>query len=100
MKAINNRRFALYTSDGKASRPRTLKNGVSQGSILVPCLLNIFISDMPKTESHQFADADYLAILCCKPSWNSALTMMNNDLDILYSYYHENRFHLNLEKTS
>ena len=48
METISNRHFMLYISDGKASRPRTLKNGMPQGSILAPCLFNIYISNMPK----------------------------------------------------
>ena len=68
METIRNRRFKLYTSDGKASRPRTLKNGVPQGFIFALCLFKIFISHIPKTESQQLAYADDLAILCCKPS--------------------------------
>ena len=65
--------FTLYTSDGKASLPKTLKNGAPQGPILALNLFNIYISNMPKTESQQFAYEDDLAmILCCKPSWSSA----------------------------
>ena len=90
METISNCRFMLYTSDGKASHPKTLKNGMPQGSILASCPFNIYISNMPKTEPQQFAYADDLAILCCKPSWSSAETMMNNNFNTLYSYYYKN----------
>ena len=85
---------------GKASCPKTLKTECLQGSILAPCLFNNYISNMPKTESQQFAYTDDLAILCCKLSWGSAETTMNNDLDTLYSYYHKNQLYLSTEKTS
>ena len=101
METISNRRFTLYIPVmGKASRPKTLKMECLQGSILAPCLFNNYISNMPKTESQQFAYTDDLAILWCKPSLGSAETTMNNDLDTLYSHYHKNQLHLSLEKTS
>ena len=38
---LSNRSFILKTSDGQASRPRRLRNGVPQGSVLAPMLFNI-----------------------------------------------------------
>ena len=58
-----NRRFTLQTSDGRSSRPRSLKNGVPQGSTLSPLLFNIYISDLPHTQSQQYGYADDLALL-------------------------------------
>jgi len=51
IEVVGNRRFTLTTGNGKRSRLRRLKNGFPQGYVLVPLLFNIYISDLPTTES-------------------------------------------------
>jgi len=63
MEMVGNRSFTLTTGNGKRSRLRRLKNGVSQGSVLAPFLFNIYISDLPTTVSRKYAYADDLAIM-------------------------------------
>ena len=46
MELVRNRSFTLTTGDSKQSRLRRLKNGVSQGSVLVPLLFNIYAYDL------------------------------------------------------
>ena len=60
---ISNRSFILETSDGQCSGLQRLKNGVPQGSTLVPMLFNIYITDIPDTVSTQYGCADDLALL-------------------------------------
>ena len=62
MNILSNRSFKLKTSAGQISRPRILKNGLPQGSTLSPILLNIYISDIPTTASHQYGYADDMAL--------------------------------------
>jgi len=56
------RSFVLYTSDGQASRPFRTKNGVAQGSVLAPCLHNIYTADFPETSAKRCMHADYVAL--------------------------------------
>jgi len=63
MEMVSNRSFTLTTGNGKRSRLRHLKNGVPQGSVLVPLLFNIYISDLLTTVSRKYAYADDLAIM-------------------------------------
>ena len=59
---VRNYNFTLTTDTGLHSRLRHFKNGVLQGSVLAPLLLNIYIHDLPVTIARKFAYADNLAI--------------------------------------
>ena len=60
---IRNRSFTLTTRNSQRSRLRCLKNGVPQGSVLVPLLFNIYTSDLPATISRKYAYVDDLATM-------------------------------------
>jgi len=89
MENISNCEFTLRISDGQQSRPRRVKNDVPQGSILAPCLFNVYISDTPPTHAKQFANADDLAMVHSAPSWDEVEKSLNKDLCILNNYYHK-----------
>jgi len=63
MEMVGNCIFTLTTRNGKRSRLRHLKNGVSQGSVWEPLLFNIYISDLPTTVTRKYAYADDLVIM-------------------------------------
>ena len=58
---VQNRSFTLTNNNGKQSRFRCLKKGVSQESVLAPIPFHIYTSDLPKTFSSIYAYADNLA---------------------------------------
>jgi len=60
---VGNRSFTLTTANGRRSRLRCLKNGVSQGYVLAPLLFNIYTSDLSTTISRKYAYADDLAVI-------------------------------------
>ena len=63
IEVVGNRSFTLTTGNGQRSRLRCLKNGIPQGSVLVPLLFNIYISDLSTTISRKYAYTDDLAIM-------------------------------------
>ena len=81
MEMLYNRSFTLKTSDGKISRSRRLKNGVSKGSILAPLLFSVYIKDIPQTISQQYGYADDLALLFANKNWNTVEFTLGEDLD-------------------
>ena len=62
MELVLNRSFVLKTNS-QQSRLQCLKNGVPQGSVLVPLLFNIYMYDLPNTTARKYAYADDLAIM-------------------------------------
>ena len=83
----------------KCSRLRHLKNGVPQGSVLAPLLFNIYIYDLPSTQSRKYGYADDLAIILSKPSWKAAEEGLNEDMATLSTYFKKWHLKLNLGKT-
>ena len=69
MELVGNRSFTLFTDYSKQSRLRRLKNGVPQGSVLVPLLFNIYTYDLPSIISRNFAYADDLELLHSSGNW-------------------------------
>ena len=97
---LSNRRFTLQTSDGRLSRPRPLKNGVPQGSTLSPLLFNIYISDLPYTQSQQYGYADDLALLYVDKDWKEIEKTLESDMMNISTYLDKWRLKLSTAKTT
>jgi len=99
MEMVGNRSFTLTTGDGQRSRLRRLKNGVPQGSVLVPLLFNIYISDLPTTTSRKHAYADDLAIMHADGDWQAVGGVLSKDMATLAEYLQTWKLKLSTTKT-
>ena len=99
MELVRNRSFTLITGDSKQSRLRSLKNGVSQGSVLAPLLFNIYTYDLPSMNSRKFAYADDLALLHSSGNWKDLEGILSQDMSTLLLYFQTWRLKLSHTKT-
>ena len=51
---ISNHSVVVKTSDGQQSRLKRIDNGVPQGSVMSPRLFNVYITDLPETNSKKY----------------------------------------------
>ena len=86
MELNQNRSFTLTTSNGKQSRLRRLKNGVPQGSVLVPLFFNINVSDLPPATSSKFAYAYDLTLLHIAGDWRTLEKTISQDMATLHTH--------------
>ena len=99
MELVWNRSFTLTTDDSKPSMLRRLKNGLSQGSVLVPLLFNIYIYDLPSTASKKYAYAEDLAILYSSGDWKLLKRTLSEDMTTLSAYLQTWRLKFSHAKT-
>ena len=92
-------RFTLTTVNGKKNWLRHLKDGVPQGSTLVPLLFNIYISDLPNTISRKYAYADDLAIVHADGHWQVVEEALTKDKATLSEYLQTWKLNLGTTKT-
>ena len=99
MELVQNRIFTLTTGDSKQSRLRCLKNGIPQGSVLVPLLFNIYMYDLPSMIFRKFAYADDLALLHSSGNWKDLEGTLSQDMSTLSAYLQTWRLKLSHTKT-
>ena len=85
MNMLYNRSFILYV-EGQASKPYRLKNGVAQGSVLAPCLYNIYTADFPDTACKRYMYADDVALTCSNELISVVENTISVDLELVKEY--------------
>ena len=96
---ISNHSVVVKTSDGQQSRLKRINNGVPQGSVLSPLLFNVYIADLPETNSKKYGYADDLALLKVHQDWNTIEETLTQDMSILSSWLKQWRLKLSEAKT-
>jgi len=99
MELLHSRSFVLYTSDGQASRPFRTKNGVAQGSVLAPCLYNIYTADFPETSAKRSMYVDDVALTASAPTFREAELALSHDISVLNAHLTKWNLRLSVEKT-
>ena len=99
MELVRNQSLTLTTSDSKQSRLCCLKNGVPQGLVLAPLLLNIYTYELPSMISRKFAYADDLALLHSSGNWKDLEGTLSQDMSTLSAYLQTWRLKLSYTKT-
>ena len=96
---LSSRRFYVELSNDRI-RWRKQKNGLPQGSVLSPSLLNIYTNDQPPYNgTHSFNYADGLCVTTQQPSFEEVETTIEESLNVLTQYYRSNNLRANPDKT-
>ncbi|KAF0767737.1 Uncharacterized protein FWK35_00005120 [Aphis craccivora] len=77
-----NRQLTVYIGEEK-SKTRVLNNSLSQGSVLVPLLFNLYTKDLPSTSSIKFIYADDIALASQSTSFEGLEEPLTNDLRVV-----------------
>ena len=78
-----------------------LTHSVPQGSILGPCLFNIYINDLVNTlnQTKLILFADDSCLYLAHSNIDQLIKIMNNELDIVNNWMNSNKLTLNLKKS-
>ena len=77
----------------------TLKNGLLQGSVLAPTFFNVYISDLPPTESLKFGYADDWTLVKQSKTFSQLESTLSLDIGHLNEYFHYWKRRLTAKKT-
>ena len=86
MVMVGSRSCTLTNGNGKRSRLRRLRNGVTQGSVLAPLLFNIYIFDLPTTVSRKYVYADDVAVMHADGDWQAVEGVLSKDTATVGGY--------------
>ena len=94
-------RSQFVTYDGMESKVLHIKYGVLQGSILGPLLSMIYMNDLFNVSNFLFTIlyADNTCVVLGGKSLENLITLMNQELHLLYIWLQSNKLTLNLQKT-
>jgi hypothetical protein len=92
-------RYIRVLLRGEKSNSKVLNNGLPQGSVLAPLLFNLYVHDIPKTESLMFQYADDIALLSGSGDLDANARTLERDLNLLSRYFKSWRLKPNPTKT-
>ena len=92
------RRFRVYLN-GKPSRWRKSNNGLPQGAVISPSLFNIYINDLPPTQSEKLIYADDITLVAKGTTFEMLEKTLTEDLQKIEQYCTEWMLRPNPSKT-
>jgi len=85
---LSNRKYKVFLN-GEVSKYRYLQNGLPQGSVLSPMLLNAYTADIVETTARKCIYADDIALVAQIESLDTVRGILNRDLYNLHNYFNK-----------